>query len=223
MSFRGGHRGGPGNRIHELEERTARLKTLVILSTVSMVLANVMMLFIVPGETMTELARAGYMGLVFLIPVVLLGMLALQIFTGIMWCRWTSFAYENLSACFGEPTATTPSRAGWSHFIPFANLWLPFKYTREIAIKSTPRDLDVDDTDVALWWFFWIAHLARSCVEAYISPRGLTTFHLAFEAVDVILSLVAAFFALQVIASIASAQRERFEQDRAIPRDWSGR
>lgn len=221
--FMVGRRGGPGNRIYELEVRSSRLRSLVILSTASMVFMNVMMLFIVPGETMAELARGGSLGLAFLIPITILGALGLQIVTGILWCRWTGFAYGNLSSCFGESTDGTPGLAAWSHLIPVAHLWLPFKYTRELVLKSASPEFDVDDTDVVLWWFFWVAHLLRSYVELYVRPQGLTPFHLAFEAVDVLLSLIAAFFALVVIRGITSTQRERFEQERTSPPRWTGR
>jgi Domain of unknown function (DUF4328) len=93
-----------------------------------------------------------------IIAVIRLGVYIAAIIVFIMWFRR---AYFNLREFFNLKEVNGMAAGVW--FIPFMNLWVPFRMMKEIwnytQAKSTEGDPDPkyeSTVIVGWWWFFWI-------------------------------------------------------------------
>ncbi len=88
---------------------------------------------------------------------------------GVAFCMWFHAVVKNMRA-LGLPSSTTPKRAVWSLFIPFVNLWEPYKLLKEVREASDdgtgglPRAQQI----ARLWWVMWIG----ASIVSRVTPNG---------------------------------------------------
>ncbi len=134
--------------------------------------------------------------------------------TIVFFLMWIYRANENLPA-FGVSSSYSSGWAVGSWFIPFASLVIPYRATKELWNKSVPNtgSMFSDLSPPAffpIWWTFWI--LSNFASNAYfrlsfneqLSPEADSM----LGALTSILSIIAAFFALKVVAEIDKQQTE---------------
>ena len=134
--------------------------------------------------------------------------------TIVFFLMWIYRANENLRA-FGVASSYSSGWAVGSWFIPFASLVIPYRATKELWNKSVPNagSMFSDLSPPAffpIWWTFWI--LSNFASNAY--------FRLSFNeqmspevdsmlgALTSVLSILAALFAMKVVAEIDKQQTE---------------
>ena len=145
--------------------------------------------------------------------VALLGV-AVYIATIVVFLMWIYRANENLSA-FG---ASSSYSSGWtvgSWFIPFVSLVVPYRATKELWNKSVPNtgNMFSDLSPPAffpIWWTFWL--LSNFASNAYLrlsfNEQLSPEVDAMLGALTSILSIVAALFAMKVVAEIDKQQTE---------------
>jgi hypothetical protein len=125
---------------------------------------------------------------------------------------WIHRAHANLFAAGIEYLDFTP---GWSigwFFVPIANLWLPFQAMRELWHASHgARDTFTARAPgiMTAWWTAWIVGniLDNASVRmAWSENPELVHYGLAVGAVGSVLTIVAAWFLLQIVARVTEAQ-----------------
>ena len=140
--------------------------------------------------------------------------LGVYIATIVFFLMWIYRANENLPA-FGNSSSYSSGWAVGSWFIPFASLVIPYRATRELWNKSVPNtgtmfsDLS-PPAFFPIWWAFWVlSNLAsnvylRLSFDEKLSPEV----DAMLGAMTSILSIVAALFAVKVVAEIDRQQTE---------------
>ncbi|MFE7120235.1 DUF4328 domain-containing protein [Streptomyces sp. NPDC057654] len=110
------------------------------------------------------------------------------------------------------------SIGGW--FIPFANLWLPFRVAAETWQASAPQTPDgslreVSRAPVRAWWILWLLALAAGRVGQTLYNRANTPESLQQAMGTVmlgdLLDLAAAVLAILFVRKLTRMQRERAE------------
>jgi Domain of unknown function (DUF4328) len=142
--------------------------------------------------------------------------------TVVLFSMWIHRAYRNLPALGASRLEYTPGWAvGW-FFVPFANLFYPYRVVKEIWIKSDP---EVDDTEASLWQsasappllaWWWAAWIISNIVDNAIfrlnadaeKPAALLLLAQAELAANA-LDATAALLALFVVRGIDRRQEER--------------
>ncbi|HKO45488.1 MAG TPA: DUF4328 domain-containing protein [Pyrinomonadaceae bacterium] len=134
--------------------------------------------------------------------------------TIVFFSMWIYRANENLPA-FGARSSYSSGWAVGSWFIPFVSLVIPYRATKELWNKSVPntgsmfRDLS-PPAFFPIWWMFWL--LSNFASNAYfrltlneqISPEA----DALLGALTSVLSILAALFAMKVVAEIDKQQTE---------------
>ena len=144
-----------------------------------------------------------------------LATIAVYIATVVVFLMWL-YRVSNNVASFGETRQTS---AGWAvgyFFIPIANLFMPYQAIKEIWKKSGPKAADAFSDGVSppgffpAWWGFWIASNITSNISFRMTmeeaPAGASA---TVGILSEVLSIAAAFFAIQVIKEIDRRQEER--------------
>jgi hypothetical protein len=148
------------------------------------------------------MVSAAYMGfaVVFIATIVLVGM-------------WIYRAHSNVRAAGAGPLENTPGWAvGW-FFVPIANLFKPFQAMRELwNVSHGQSDGYSQDSEpvLKLWWGFWIVSNIVTNISARSMFTGGEIGQSATTVLDVIgslLSIPAAWFLLQIVRQVNSAQR----------------
>ena len=134
--------------------------------------------------------------------------------TIVFFLMWIYRANENLPA-FGVSSSYSSGWAVGSWFIPFASLVIPYRATRELWNKSVPNTGSMfsalsPPAFFPIWWTFWI--LSNFASNAYfrlsfneqLSPEA----DAMLGALTSILSIIAALFAMKVVAEIDKQQTE---------------
>ena len=144
--------------------------------------------------------------------------------TVVAFSMWIHRAYSNLPA-LGNPKQGLEYSPRWAvggFFIPFANLVIPFKVTREIWNKSDPNIRSDDDFMfaqpasaplVGVWWTFWIITNVADNIVFRLS-RGAETPETLLWLTKLgigaaVLEIPAAIFAIMVVREIDRRQEER--------------
>jgi hypothetical protein len=168
----------------------------------------------------------------------------------VVFLRWFHLAYRIASSLDAQGLTRSPGDAVVSFFIPFVNLVRPYQAMKELYTALDPSDLPEpapvpreeagNYRDAALempspriptpaapivaWWGFWIAGrlAARGSatrmdsinVSALITQSWLAV-------VSALLSIAAAYFAIQVVRAVTARtrERERRVQGAAKPRE----
>ena len=142
--------------------------------------------------------------------------------TVVLFSMWIHRAYRNLPALGASRLEFSPGWAvGW-FFIPFANLFYPYRVVKEIWIKSDP---EVDETEssfwqsaitpplIGWWWGVWIISNIADNIILRLSLRAEEPGELLLlsqaELVANALSIASALLAILVIRGIDQRQEER--------------
>lgn len=142
----------------------------------------------------------------------------------VVFLLWVHRAYRNLRA-LGNPERLLNHSPGWavgSFFIPFVNLYLPYKIVREIWDLSDPNVRTQDDLMfsqpggsplLVVWWLSWIAIgvVGSIIFRLALGAKGLDTLLWVTKGFIFVraLNIVAAVPALLVVRQIDRRQEER--------------
>jgi hypothetical protein len=138
---------------------------------------------------------------------------------------WLHRAARNVPA-LGNPPSRVEYTPGWavgSFFIPFGNLYMPYKGVKEIWEKSDPAVRTEEDFMFASpssapslllgWWLTWIAHniLSRAVMrlQGRAGAGGEESFVIVLDMVSDVFGIIAAALAILVVRGIDRRQQER--------------
>jgi hypothetical protein len=125
-----------------------------------------------------------------------------------------------------EGMMSKPSTAIWGSFLPFVNLYIPYRVMQE-SWKATDYESDANSwvsakgsTTIALWWAFWVGSRLYSYFSGK-STESLTHQEAAFgnliqNALDLGLAL-SALFMVQAVAGRCQAKWEKAHGPQSIP------
>ncbi|HKO63176.1 MAG TPA: DUF4328 domain-containing protein [Pyrinomonadaceae bacterium] len=134
--------------------------------------------------------------------------------TVVFFLMWIYRANENLQA-FGTSSSYSSGWTVGSWFIPFASLVIPYRATKELWNKSVPNTGTLfsalsPPAFFPIWWTFWL--LSNFASNAYFrlsfSEQLSPETDAMLGALTSILSIVAALFAMKVVAEIDRQQTE---------------
>ena len=140
----------------------------------------------------------------------------IYITTVVFFLMWIHRAYKNLRALNpANRLDYSPGLAVGGFFIPFANLFIPFRVVKEIWQKSWPADEAIlyapsPPATFALWWTFWLLASFggnitwRFNFDEHIPESTKTMVSIVAGA----LSILAAVFAYLVVDAIDKRQEE---------------
>ena len=142
----------------------------------------------------------------------------------VMFLVWLYRVSKNIPA-LGNPKARVEYTPGWavgSFFIPFGNLYMPYKGVREVWEKSDPGIRTANDYMLAPpstaplllgWWVMWITHNVLSNIYIRLQWRsGVREGEPALIVLDIVsdvAGIVAAALAIFVVRGIDKRQQER--------------
>ena len=131
--------------------------------------------------------------------------LLLNLVSAVYWLMWTYRAYDNLRRVGSKQTDMTPGWVvGW-WFVPFANLWMPYKIMREISARSElGNDYALENgtlSGIVEWWFLFIV----SSVLDRISAR---TDNVSLEIISAALDVAYIFYAIKVVRGVSELQQK---------------
>jgi hypothetical protein len=132
------------------------------------------------------------------------GIVQLVIFitTAIVFGRWIYIAALNVRSLGAQNLQFTPGWAVGYYFIPFANLYKPYRAMREIwKASKSPEAWEREKSSfiLGLWWTFWIISclVGQMAFRTAMSPRNPTdyndaaSFAMFSDVVDIPLCIVA--------------------------------
>ena len=150
--------------------------------------------------------------------------LAVFVMLAVAFLVWVHRAYRNLRA-LGNPPRLLNYSPGWavgSFFIPFANLYLPYKIVREIWDLSDPNVRTQDDLMfhqpggsplLVVWWLCWLGISVAATIVFRLALGAKTLDTLLWVTKGFIFvrsfNVVAALPALMVVRRIDRRQEER--------------
>ena len=145
-----------------------------------------------------------------------LGLLSggVYITTAILFLIWLHRSSKNVTAFGTGPLSYSPGWVVGSFFIPFANLFLPFRAVREIWQNSFPPEdnrMSAPSTPVSfgLWWGFWIACCIAGNAAFRAERRGVSDSAVEIAGViSEVLTIVAGLLAFLVVGEIDKRQEE---------------
>jgi hypothetical protein len=138
--------------------------------------------------------------------------LPVRLATVVIFLVWVNRAYKNLIAFDISPLEFSPGWAvGW-WFIPFANLWVPFKVMRELWNASNP-DVDPDfaylnldagaPVSMVFWWITFLGgNFSGRLLDALIDANGRTG-----EGFEIVLFLYGAMTAVSASLALLIVRR----------------
>lgn len=164
-----------------------------------------------------ELAENPF-GAVLVLFVFLFAVLSVLIYiaTVVVFLMWLYRASDNLRAF--NPWARPEYSPGWAvgwFFIPFANLFMPFRVVKEVWQKSGPPDEDFIvapslPATFIVWWVFWLLASFSGNISMRLSFNENVDQSTAtiVSIVAGTLSIIAALFAYLVVDAIDDKQEE---------------
>jgi hypothetical protein len=147
------------------------------------------------------------------------GLLTFALFVGtvVVFCMWLFRCAKNVMV-FGTPRSLINYSAGWtvgSFFVPFANLVIPYRATKEVWQNSQPATASFlqavsPPAWFPIWWTFWLLSNFASNVYFRMTfnekvPREAAA--IASVAADS-LTIVAAILAIVIVSEIDKRQEE---------------
>lgn len=134
----------------------------------------------------------------------------------VVWLMWLHSAYSNLFLVGRRTADETPGWAVGYWFIPFLNLFRPYRIVKELWLRSTDMNVEPSVKDqpapslVSVWWGVWIL---GSIVGRLLSRRMLKaeTVDSLIEAtwigmVDDLITILAGILAILVVRRIQQFQ-----------------
>ena len=144
--------------------------------------------------------------------------------TVVVFCMWLYRAAHNLTA-LGNPRQAIEYSPGWavgSFFVPFVNLVVPYRATKEVWVKSDPETAADDYVSphgqsgrayLKVWWAFWLASLFVNNAAGRLYFRADTPGEMQtamwLDLFGELLDIPAAIFAILVVRDIDRRQEER--------------
>ena len=146
----------------------------------------------------------------------------------VVYLLWVSGTYRNLDAFRTAGKSTTPGWAVGFYFVPFLNLYRPFRTMGEVWRASDPS---VDSSDasawrkrpthmiIVVWWTLWILYnlIAIPTVEFAQSTTPLLPIEYMIEIADVLLGLAGLLAMFRVVGLVNERQEAKektmLEQD----------
>lgn len=161
-------------------------------------------------------------------------LLSFSVFIGaaVSFLMWLYRAYQNLLSLGAVKTEYPPSWAVGGFFIPFANLFVPYKAVREIWVRSGPKLKEPGEefwqksgssSLIEWWWGLWLVSNIINRVAGTYSGRATTADQLftaaKLEIVSDGLYLAAGVLAIMVIRGIDRRQelRSKSFQESSLP------
>jgi hypothetical protein len=149
---------------------------------------------------------------------------AVIIATVVVFCMWLYRAAHNLTA-LGNPRQAIAHSPGWavgSFFVPFVNLVVPYRATKEVWAKSDPA-VTVDNyvaphepsapAYMKVWWAFWLASVFVNNAAGRLYFRADTPGEMQtamwLDILGELLNIPAAVFVILVVRGIDRRQEER--------------
>lgn len=171
-----------------------------------------------PPLTENQELNDNMMGAAVGLVIFLLSVLGFVIYmtTVVFFLMWIHRAYKNLRTL--NPANRLDNSPGWavgSFFIPFANLFFPYRIVKEIWQKSWPADETLlyapsRPATFPLWWAFWL--LASVCGNISgrfnFDPDTAESTNSLIVIVTSAPSILAAVFAYWVVDAIDKRQEE---------------
>lgn len=142
--------------------------------------------------------------------------LVIYLATVVFFCVWLYRATDNVRAFAPSRGLNySPTLTVGSFFIPFANLFIPYRAVKEVWQKSGPPDEALlsepnPPASFTVWWTFWLLALfarnisSRASFDEKIPKSNATVISIVASA----LFIVAAIFAYLVVAAIDKRQEE---------------
>jgi uncharacterized protein DUF4328 len=164
--------------------------------------------------------------------------LIVLVLTAIAFLMWTYRAYKNLPALGAQGLEHTPGWAvGW-YFVPIANLVKPYSVTVEIVRHSNPEGIGsnarrISTANVGRWWAAYLIAGVVGWIAGTMVTNGAASHSMdsmmngvGTAIVGKLISIIAAIFAIMLIAQVDKNQERRFqvvsEQDSAAPQPGLG-
>ncbi|MDX1449197.1 MAG: DUF4328 domain-containing protein [Acidimicrobiia bacterium] len=139
--------------------------------------------------------------------------LMLIIATGVAWLMWQHRAQSNLRRWRPDARTTPGWAVGW-WFIPFANLFMPYRTMRELWQGSTSQGaLSEPSTRISLWWVAYLGSNGLISASAFVIDQTsslqefITSTQLAMAGHAV--TIAAALAAAGIVRGITVAQLAR--------------
>jgi hypothetical protein len=149
---------------------------------------------------------------------------AVIVATIVVFCMWLYRAAKNLTA-LGNPRPAIEYSPGWavgSFFVPFVNLVVPYRATKEVWAKSDP-ELAADNyvsphgqsgrAYLKVWWAFWLISIFVNNTAGRLYLRADTPGEMQsamwVDLLGELLDIPAAIFAIIVVRDIDRRQEER--------------
>jgi hypothetical protein len=165
--------------------------------------------------------------------LVALGRLAVFLALAVAFSVWLYRVCKNLPA-LGNPKSRVEHSPGWavgSFFVPFANLFVPYRAVREVWQKSDPGVRAEEDFMFApsssssllpAWWGAWLVSNILSNVAFRLQGRtgspDAERFAVILDIVSDMVGVLAAALAIQVVRGIDRRQEERSRNVTYVPR-----
>lgn len=150
------------------------------------------------------------------------GMIAYLAFipSAVLVLAWLYMAYANLHRAGVSGLNYSPGWATFSFFVPFVNLFVPFRAMRELTNRSAgePEELaDADNQDVFAWWGCWIGlfvinlFLLYTALIEVLPWVWMTTPFWATQVLSILASMLtagAAFYLIKVVKQVTRDQQD---------------
>lgn len=160
----------------------------------------------------------------------LVGLAALFVLVplGIAFLVWLHRVAANIPA-LGNPKSKVEHTPGWavgSFFVPFINLFIPYKAVKEVWAKSDPSIRTEDDFMyggpsssplLLIWWLAWLASSFLGQLSWRLEDKATGDFIAGVEIVSGVAGILASVLAIMVVRDIDRRQAERARHVRYIP------
>lgn len=134
--------------------------------------------------------------------------------TIVVFCMWLHRSYRNLPALGARNIGYSPGWAVGSFFVPFVNLVVPYRATKELWEKSlqSPSYLTTESSTAIfpLWWLFWLLanFLSNACFRVSMNEGISRDTIVVVCGLSDVLTIGAAIFAIAVVTAITQRQEE---------------
>ena len=141
----------------------------------------------------------------------------------IAYCRFMHRAMSNVHVVMGSEGLVSPPGSWAWHFVPIANLYMPYRAGREIWFHSRAHVGMTPEIPISanIWWIGWVGSLVFSLIAAFLSidvagltsaavDEGVTTANLA-QSVGAFLAVVGTM-AFQKFASRINVAQLNFDE-----------
>jgi len=138
--------------------------------------------------------------------------------SAVAFIMWFHLAYENLYPLGRFSTEYSTGTATWAWFVPFLNLWRPYRIAQETWMSSYPEWRAPGTAPgrsgfVIVWWGLWLVHGLFSRISARMPADTAEALIKSddFEIFACVVSIAAALAAIAVVQTITTRQAEHWD------------